>query len=50
MISFPIKITELVRATTLYRVQIGPLNDSHKITEINKRLKSIGIDSRQLVG
>lgn len=50
VVASPVKITELVRAKKLYRVQIGPLNDSNKIAEINKQLKSIGLNSREMMG
>jgi len=49
LVSTPVKITELKRAKKLYRVQIGPLNDSNKIAEINKQLKSIGLNSREML-
>lgn len=48
VVSSPIKITRSP-TTHLYRVQIGPIKDETMTASINKRLKSIGINSTKMV-
>lgn len=49
MISSPVQVRELAKAKKYYRVQIGPIRDAEMVARINKQLKSIGLDGREMV-
>ncbi len=48
LISSPVKIIQSLD-NHLYRVQIGPIQDETMMASINKRLKSIGINSTRMI-
>jgi rare lipoprotein A len=50
MISSPVQVRELAKAKKYYRVQIGPIRDAEMVAQINKQLKSIGLDGKEMVG
>lgn len=50
IISSPVKITQIKNKTLFYRVQIGPLQDPLLISQINRKLKSIGLDGKEMWG
>jgi len=47
MTSSPIKITQLAHHKKLYRVQIGPIKDMATAKHITKRLKAVGLNTKQ---
>lgn len=46
IVSSPIHITSMKK---LYRVQIGPINDQTHIAQINRKLRQLGLTSKQLL-
>ena len=48
IIASSVKITELGHPRKLYRVQIGPIKDKTSVSQINKQLKSIGLNGKIL--
>lgn len=48
MQSYPVRISQPVVNSTLYRVQIGPIHDSASAEKISRRLKSQGISANKI--
>ena len=46
-VSSPIQITQLSHSHKLYRVQIGPIQNAETATRLHKRLKLMGLNSKQ---
>ncbi|HLB58354.1 MAG TPA: SPOR domain-containing protein, partial [Gammaproteobacteria bacterium] len=46
-VSSPIHITQLSHSQKLYRVQIGPIENTQTATRLHKQLKLMGLNSRQ---
>lgn len=49
LVGSPVRVTQLAKAKKLYRVQIGPIKDATTVARINKQLKSIGLDGKELL-
>lgn len=45
----PVYITPLANKNKLYRVQIGPLKDATMVARINKQLKAMGLNGKELL-
>ena len=45
----PISIKSMTNRDNLYRVQIGPIKEPQTVERINKQLKSMGLNGRELV-
>ena len=48
MLTFPVRISHPVVNSKLYRVQIGPIQDSISAEKISRRLKSLGISANKI--
>ena len=49
LVSAPVNINQLAHKNKLYRVQIGPVKNTVTIAQINRKLKSMGISSKEIV-